>query len=51
MTLNRPGEFRDVDVTGIMIKESIVPLPYKEPSGTLYQLLNQIIEEGEDLPQ
>ena len=41
-----PGEFRDVDVTGITIKESIVPLPYKEPSGTLYQLLNQIIEEG-----
>lgn len=41
-----PGEFRDVDVTGQTIKESIVPLPYKEPSGTLYQLLNQIIEEG-----
>jgi hypothetical protein len=41
-----PGEFRDVDVTGITIKESIVPLPYKEPSGTLFQLLNQIIEEG-----
>tara|TARA_R100001082_G_scaffold16323_1_gene8212 strand:- start:3590 stop:5995 length:2406 start_codon:yes stop_codon:yes gene_type:complete len=41
-----PGEFRDVDVTGLTIKESIVPLPYKEPSGTLYQLLNQIIEEG-----
>ena len=41
-----PGEFRDVDVTGLTIKESIVPLPYKEPSGTLFQLLNQIIEEG-----
>ncbi|MGI9269896.1 MAG: hypothetical protein ACR2PE_05165 [Porticoccus sp.] len=41
-----PGEFRDVDVTGMTIKESIVPLPYKEPSATLYQLLNTIIEEG-----
>tara|TARA_R100001082_G_scaffold107250_1_gene80922 strand:- start:92 stop:1588 length:1497 start_codon:yes stop_codon:yes gene_type:complete len=41
-----PGEFRDVDVTGMTIKDSIVPLPYKEPSGTLFQLLNQIIEEG-----
>ena len=41
-----PGEFRDVDVTGMTIKESIVPLPYKEPSSTLYQLLNTIIEEG-----
>ena len=41
-----PGEFRDVDVTGLTIKESIVPLPYKEPSSTLFQLLNQIIEEG-----
>ena len=35
-----PGEFRDVDVPGGTIKENISFLPYKEPSGTLYQLLN-----------
>ena len=41
-----PGEFRDVDVPGGTIKDNLLPLPYKEPSQTLYQLLNQIIEDG-----
>ena len=41
-----PGEFRDVDVPGGTIKESIVPLPYKEPSQVLYSLLNNVVEEG-----
>ena len=41
-----PGEWRDVDVTGMTIKDSIVPLPYKEPSRTLYELLNTIVMEG-----
>ena len=41
-----PGEWRDVDVTGVTIKDSIVPLPYKEPSQTLFQLLGTIVEEG-----
>jgi hypothetical protein len=41
-----PGEWRDVDVTGLSLKDSIIPLPYKEPSNTLYQLLNTIVEEG-----
>lgn len=41
-----PGEFRDVDVPGGTIKENISFLPYKEPSGTLFQLLNNIVEEG-----
>jgi hypothetical protein len=41
-----PGEWRDVDVTGLTIKDSIVPLPYKEPSQTLYQLLQTIVTEG-----
>ena len=41
-----PGEWRDVDVTGLSLKDSIIPLPYKEPSGTPYQLLNTIVEEG-----
>ena len=41
-----PGEFRDVDVPGGAIKDNITFLPYKEPSGTLYQLLGTIVEEG-----
>lgn len=41
-----PGEFRDVDVASGTIRDNILPLPYKEPSQTLFQLLNQIIQEG-----
>jgi len=41
-----PGEFRDVDVASGTIRDNILPLPYKEPSQTLYQLLGQIIQEG-----
>jgi len=42
----QPGEFRDVDVTGTSIKESLLPLPYKEPSGTLFQLLGFAVDAG-----
>jgi len=41
-----PGEFRDVDVASGNIRDSILPLPYKEPSQVLYSLLNNIVEEG-----
>ena len=41
-----PGEFRDVDVPGGAIKDNITFLPYKEPSGTLYTLLQNLVEEG-----
>jgi hypothetical protein len=41
-----PGEFRDVDVPSGSIRDNILPLPYKEPSQVLAQLMNQIIEEG-----
>ena len=41
-----PGEFRDVDVPSGTIKDNLMPLPYKEPSQTLYQLFNTIVEEG-----
>ena len=41
-----PGEFRDVDVPGGTIRENISFLPYKEPSTTLYQLLNNIVDES-----
>ena len=41
-----PGEFRDVDVPSGSIRDNILPLPYKEPSQTLYTLFNQIVQEG-----
>jgi len=44
-----PGEWRDVDVPGGVIRDNILPLPYKEPSQTLLALLNQITEEARRL--
>ena len=41
-----PGEFRDVDIPSGTLRENITFLPYKEPSGTLYQLLGNIVDEG-----
>ena len=41
-----PGEFRDVDVPSGTMRDNILPLPYKEPSQTLFALMNQIIDEG-----
>jgi hypothetical protein len=41
-----PGEWRDVDVGSGAIRDNILPLPYKDPSQTLYNLLNTVVEEG-----
>lgn len=41
-----PGEFRDVDVPGQSIRDSILPLPFKEPSAVLFQLLGSVVEEA-----
>lgn len=41
-----PGEWRDVDSAAGAIRDNILPLPYKEPSATLAQLLGTIVEEG-----
>jgi hypothetical protein len=41
-----PAEWRDVDVASGTMRDNIMPLPYKEPSQTLYVLLNTIVEEG-----
>ena len=41
-----PGEFRDVDVPGGVIKDNITFLPYKEPSAVLHQMLQEIVEDG-----
>ena len=42
----QPGEFRDVDAPGGSLREGLIPLPYKEPSGTLFQLLGFCVEAG-----
>jgi hypothetical protein len=41
-----PGEFRDVDVGSGTIRDNILPLPYKEPSAVLAQLMDRIVDEG-----
>lgn len=42
----RPGEFRDVDVGGNAIRDSLFPIPIKEPSAVLYQLLGNVVDEA-----
>jgi hypothetical protein len=42
----QPGEWRDVDAPGGTLRDSLLPLPYKEPSGTLLNLLGVLIESG-----
>jgi hypothetical protein len=42
----QPGEFRDIDAPGGSIRDAIIPLPYKEPSATLAQLLGALVEGG-----
>ena len=44
-----PGEFKDVDVPSGSIRDNIMALPYKEPSQTLLQLLDNITTEGRRL--
>ena len=41
-----PGEWRDVDIASGALRDSILPLPYKEPSIVLSGLLDKIVEEG-----
>ena len=42
-----PGEFRDIDAPGGALRDSIIPLPYKEPSQTLFALLGFVVEAGQ----
>lgn len=42
-----PGEFKEVEATGLDLSKSIVPLPYKEPSQTLYQMLQFVAASGQ----
>ena len=42
-----PGEFVDLDATVDDVKKAVMPLPFKEPSSTLYQLLGFIVDAGQ----
>jgi hypothetical protein len=45
----QPGEWRDIDAGGAELSSSLLPLPYKEPSQTLMQLLGFTVEAGKRL--
>jgi len=42
----QPGEFRDIDTTGGSLRENLIPLPIKEPSNVLMQLLGMLVDSG-----
>ena len=43
----QPGEFRDVDAPGGSLKDAFMPLPFKEPSATLLQLMGVVVQAGQ----
>ena len=43
----QPGEFRDVDAPGGNIRDAFLPLPFKEPSQTLLQLMGIVVNAGQ----
>ena len=43
----QPGEFRDVDAPGGQIRDSLMPLPFKGPDQTLYQLLGFVVDAAQ----
>ena len=42
----QPGEWREIDAPGMDLRNALVPLPYKEPSATLTQLLGALVADG-----
>ena len=43
----QPGEFRDVDAPGGNLRDAFMPLPFKEPSATLLQLMGIVVQAGQ----
>jgi hypothetical protein len=43
----QPGEFKDVDAPGGNLRDAFFPLPYKEPSQTLLNLLGIVVQAGQ----
>ena len=42
-----PGEFKEIEATGVDLSKAIIPLPYKEPSNTLFQMLGFVTAAGQ----
>ena len=42
-----PGEWRDIDVPGGDLRSSLLPLPYQEPSGTLFNLMGYVVDAAQ----
>ena len=42
----QPGEFRDIDTSGGSLRDNLIPLPIKEPSNVLMQLLGILVDSG-----
>jgi chaperonin GroES len=45
----KPGEWKPVNSIGSELKQQIVPIPAKEPSTVLFQLLNLLIQSTKEL--
>lgn len=45
----KPGEWKTVNAVGDDLKKQIVPLPTKEPSNVLFQLMGSLITSGKEL--
>jgi hypothetical protein len=43
----QPGEFKDVDAPGGSIRDAFMPLPFKEPSATLFNLMGNVVQAGQ----
>ena len=42
-----PGEFKEIEATGVDLSKAIIPLPYKDPSNTLFQMLGFVTAAGQ----
>lgn len=45
----QPGEWKTANATGDDLRKQIVPLPTKEPSNVLFQLMGSLITSGKEL--
>ncbi len=45
----KPGEWKAVNATGDDLRKQIIPLPTKEPSSALFQLMGSLITSGKEL--
>jgi len=44
-----PGEWKKVDISGMSLKDGVLPLPIREPSGVLFSLLGMLVDAGKQI--